>query len=417
VDDEIDNEHKSERENMKILTRLFLVSCLGIAVLLGSCSLDRFGSNVAEAAWVPVLKIHRNVPATVTATAAPLATADFSDFFALDTTIIGRVKHQYDGNAIGGFRHQWPAVYATAAFDGDAVTLAFNDQINRYRVFVDDTRTPTLTITRPGTTAVALTGLVPGPHIIRLEKISESASDEGEVVGLFVQTIGAIRPPPEQKTRQIEFIGDSDTVGYGNMSTTRDCAAEDVFELTDTQQSFGPRIAGHFDADYQMIAQSGIGLVRNYDGFNPDMTMIARYPETLNDNPTSQNWRPQMVVLTMGSNDFATELKPAESWDDLPSLRTDFESQYLHFLTDLRDRYPEAGFVLVAIENYGQVYLETHQAVLAGIHARGDKMVSLAVVPEITQRGCHWHPSRVDHKAIADVIIDAIGDRTNPWLD
>jgi hypothetical protein len=124
-----------------------------------------------------------------------------------------------------------------------------------------------------------------------------------------------------------------------------------------------------------------------------------------------------MVVLTMGSNDFATELKPAESWDDLPSLRTDFESQYLHFLTDLRDRYPEAGFVLVAIENYGQVYLETHQAVLAGIHARGDKMVSLAVVPEITQRGCHWHPSRVDHKAIADVIIDAIGDRTNPWLD
>ena len=73
--------------------------------------------------------------------------------------------------------------------------------------------------------------------------------------------------PAAKTDRAIEFIGDSLTVGYGNTSAVdRNARPEELFEATDSQQSFGPLVAKHFAAAYQVNAFSGLGMVRNFDG-------------------------------------------------------------------------------------------------------------------------------------------------------
>lgn len=348
-----------------------------------------------------------------------LTSADMSQ---LEATIIGRAAPIAPASAAqkDGFRHQWPAVYASARFSGDAVILAFDDTLNRYRVTFDDADGPALVITRPGKSAVQITGLGPGPHQVRLDKISESLSGASDFLGFFVPGEGKALAPPDQKTRQIEFIGDSDAVGYGNVSSSRDCAGDDVFFLTDTQEAFGPRVARFFDAEYQIIAVSGIGVVRNYGGVNPDTTMLSLYPRRLIEDPGEfqpDGWSPQVVVLALGSNDFATQLEPGEAWPDQQALRTDFESRYTRFIETVRARYPQALFVLVAMEDYGQDYLEAHRKVLAQLQSSGDENVVMVDLPKMEKTGCHWHPSQGDHQMLADGIADLIDAQPGVWGD
>ena len=160
-------------------------------------------------------------------------------------------------------------------------------------------------------------------------------------MGLFVPGDGDALAPPQPLSRQIEFIGDSDSVGYGNLSTTRNCDEEEVFELTDTQKSFGPQIARHFGADYQLVAASGIGVLRNYAGSDPDHTMPTLYRLQLRNEPDlyqSNAWAPQIIMLALGSNDFQSPIAPDEPWIDRDALRESFVARYIQFLKDVRSR-------------------------------------------------------------------------------
>ncbi|MEP3332254.1 SGNH/GDSL hydrolase family protein [Sedimentitalea sp.] len=340
----------------------------------------------------------------------------------LEATVIGRVAGiaAADDNRKQGFRHQWPAVYASARFSGDAILLAFNDAINRYRLTLGETDEPVLLITQPGKNAVQITGLGPGPHHVRLDKISESLSGTGDFFGFVVPAGGKALAPPDRKMRQIEVIGDSDAVGYGNASSSRDCVGDEVFFLTDTQEAFGPRVARSFDADYQIIAVSGIGLVRNYGGVNSDTTMIDLYPRLLIDEPApfqSDGWNPQVVVFALGSNDFATPLGPDEAWLNQQALRMDFETRYVRFIETVRAQYPQALFILVAMEDYGADYLEAHRKVLTGLQSGGNENVAMVVLPKMEKTGCHWHPSDRDHQILAGEIANFLDEQPGVWGD
>ena len=319
-----------------------------------------------------------------------------------------------------GFRHQWPGVYAAVRFGGDVLIVAFDDTVSRYRLTVDDGSGPALVITRPGKSALRLAGLGPGPHTARLDKISETLGGVGGVDGFFVPSDGEPLAPPDGKPRQIELIGDSDTVGYGNTSTTRDCSGDDVFRATDTQESFGPRVARHFDADYQITAMSGIGLVRNYDGVSPGVNMITKYPRILFDQDTPYafaDWAPQIVVVALGSNDFSSDVRSGEPWGDQTALASDFETRFVAFLEALRARNPDAYLLLAAVHEDNDGYLSAQHAVLTSMQARGETRVGLIELPKMEEGACHWHPSLRDHEVIADALIGYIRSQPGLWQD
>lgn len=305
-----------------------------------------------------------------------------------------------------GFRHQWPAVQAAARFEGDQVLALFDDALNRYRVTLGDT---VLLLTRPGRAQLHISGLGPGQHDITLEKLNESPGP-ARFGGFFLPPGGLALPPPAALPRSITFIGDSDTVGYGNTAPSQDCTAEQVFLTTDTGQSFGPRVARHFGAEARIIAQSGIGLVRNYDGANPGRTLPHIFPLLLESGPSAAEDTAGVIVLAIGSNDFSTPLRAGEAWANADALRAGFQAALLDFLRSLRTANPGALFVLLAFGEYGDDLVAAHRAAFESFLAEGAR-AELVILPELERGACHWHPSLADHALIAERLIAALGQR------
>lgn len=349
----------------------------------------------------------------------PLDLSQIAGTEPLAATVVGRVAPLDPAHAEAGpgaFRHQWPAVHATARFDGDALDMAFDDPVNRYRIQLDDPDGPVLQVVTPGRQALRLSGLGAGPHTLRLEKISESSSAAGHFLGYFLPEGSIPLAPPAPRDRQIEFVGDSDTVGLGNLSQTRDCDGYDIFlEATDTQASFGPQVARHFGADYQMVAASGLRLTPDTDGAVP--AMLELYPMAVPDDPDALSdspWSPDLVVVQIGSNDLVTRSRLFGLWQTT-ELPPGFIDGHLQLLQDIRADHPDSYLLVVALSEYGDEFVAAHEAVVAARRARGDARIDFLSIPELERTACSWHPSAADHRLIAQAIINLVEAQPGIW--
>ena len=342
---------------------------------------------------------------------------DAAGLAEVSASVVGRVERGTAGPD-ARILHQWPAPYLRARIRGGTLFVAFDDAHNRYRIALDEADEFEVLITRPGRKMLRVTGLDPAPLEIRIDRISESISAPAALPRVLVPRAADALPPPEPRPRQIEFIGDSDSVGYGNLSPSRDCAGDAVLALTDTQAAFGPRVARRLDADYRIMAHSGLGVVRNYGAITGEETFVDHYRRTLfdgPDRPQDTDWAPQALVLFLGSNDFSDPFEPSAAWPDRAALQRAFVAGYAAFIASLRGQYPDALMILLASESYGEAYLEAHRSVLAAAKSAGVQRISLHVVPAMKRTGCHWHPSRADHAMLTDEILRAIDRHPDVW--
>ncbi len=319
----------------------------------------------------------------------------------LDVNVGGRVVREKGG----AMRFGWPGVYFEARFKGTAVTVAADPRDDQLAVVIDGTRRMVLTKASPA--RVTIDRLAPGAHVVRLEKLTESQSGSARFLGFWPGPGGTPLPAPPDK-HQIEFIGDSHTVGYGNTSPKRDCTRQEVHDTTDTQQAFGPLVARQLNADYRINAFSGFGIVRNYNGAAPGDSMVKRYPLALPGEAThadDSGWQPEWVVIDLGSNDFSTPLHAGEAWADAAALHSDYRKTYVGFVRTLLAKYPRARFMLVEYDLF-QADVE------AVARAVGDPRVNTVKLGPFESTGCDWHPSLKDDRAMAAVLMTAIGTVT-----
>ncbi|MDV6332713.1 SGNH/GDSL hydrolase family protein [Asticcacaulis sp. 201] len=316
---------------------------------------------------------------------------------AMIPPIVGRVKAE--ATAV---TYQWPGTYIEAAFTGPDISINLNDSANILRVYVDGVLKTTLN--RPGKTVEALTHLGKGPHTIRLERLTETQGTTGAFEGFFTPkaTVTAVAP----RARQIEFIGDSYTVGYGNTSSKRQCTPDELWATTDTQQAFGPLTAKHYSADYQINAFSGRGIVRNYDGFIGD-PLPALYPYALYDGKsqyTNPAWQPQIIVIALGGNDFSTPVHAGEKWKSQDELRADYIASYVAFVKTLRERNPTARFLLA---DYGEAeIIGDITEVIRRLATDGETRVSaFHAGSDFERTGCDWHLNTADSQRISQALI------------
>jgi lysophospholipase L1-like esterase len=332
----------------------------------------------------------------------------------LPVHVVGRVVEEKMGKHETAYIYSWPGIYFEAVFTGTAVDVKLNDDQNILNLIVDDQ--PPVVLTKPGKTVYSVKNLSPGVHKIRLEKLTETQSTKGRFEGFYISQSERARKVKAQK-RRIEFIGDSFTVGYGNTSTSRDCTTEQVFETTNTQLAFAPRVARYFKADYQVNASSGFGVVRNYNGTSPDKSLPKLYPYTLNDTSVlyDEKWQPHIIVIGLGTNDFSTQLKPDERWADREALRTDYVNTYKQFVKSLRAKNPKAHFILNASTNFqGEIQLQVEK-VLAELNAEGETKIASIFFSGLEYSGCHWHPSVKDDEALATLLIEKISANPTWW--
>jgi hypothetical protein len=321
----------------------------------------------------------------------------------------------------GAVQYSWPGVYFEGRFRGTGVGVVLNDTDNDYEVQVDGATVDTLV--KPGHITHWVTGLPRGAHTVRLVKRTESPWMVSEFGGFVAAHGGAILGKPAARGRQIEFIGDSYTVGYGNMSTTRECTGDEVARTTNADLSFGAITARRLRADYQINAFSGLGMVRNYNGHTPGTDYRTYYDRALLsvDGDVWQkprSWRPQLVVVGLGINDFSTAINPGEAWTP-ESLIAAYRTAYQGFLDKLRARYGRHTTIVVSATYLWNTtaFADAAQQVVADRNAQGDNRVRYWYYEDtgLDHLGCHWHPSAHDHELVADRLEAFIATLPLRW--
>ena len=338
--------------------------------------------------------------ALVGATASPASPAPSSARLPLN--VGGRVIEEADGSLSFG----WPGTYFEGRFRGRSVRIVFDAPAEHLRLLVDGALNHTFV--KPGKVDVIVDDLGPGEHDVRLEKLTESQTGGGRFIG-FYPAKGSITLPVKPRTRQIEFIGDSYTVGYANTSAKRVCTADEIHDTTDTQQAFGPLVARHFDAEYRINAYSGFGIVRNYNGSSPDLSLPILYPRLKPDSPAHEvedaGWNPQVIVINLGTNDFSTPVNAGERWADQDELKAAYRARYLAFVRDLGSRHKPARFVLMGSDTF---FAEVER-VAATLSSEMPGRVQAIRFGGLDLAGCDWHPSIADDRLMAELIKQAIG--------
>ncbi len=315
---------------------------------------------------------------------------------ALPLNIGGRVAPALQGTYDFG----WPGVYFEGRFTGPSVEVVVDTTAEHLAVSIDGARKAELT--KSGQTRLTLDRLGPGQHTVRLDKLTESQTGSARFEGFFVGPQGRALPAPS-RPRRIEFIGDSHTVGYGVRSAHRDCTEQQVHDLTDTSLAFGPILAGRLDADYRIEAFSGRGVVRNYNGLAPGEPLPALFPRLIPGQAepritADDPWKPDVVVIGLGTNDFSTPLHPGEAWADEAALRKDYRDSYVAFVQGLKTSRPGALFFLIAGDTFADDVAEVAQR--AGATA--------VRITDMDRGACHWHPSVADQTMMADRLEAAI---------
>ncbi len=204
-------------------------------------------------------------------------------------------------------------------------------------------------------------------HTIEVRKRTNARSSTAGV-GRLVLMDGTILEPEKPKERLIEFIGDSLTVGYvaakdGKTATAWSTTTEDV------TKTYCPQIAQAFDAEYQVVAISGRGVVRNNGGDgNVVFPDIYRELDTYNNPGVAYDFalQPDVIVINLGTNDESDANK------ELPA--EEFRQGLYNFLKEVRQYNPEAQILYT----YGLVRIglsEDISEVISQLRDEGDEKI------------------------------------------
>ena len=322
---------------------------------------------------------------------------------ALPVSASGRVVPLPDGSLL----RQWPGTYFETAFTGREAFFRVGIGEVSLRVRVDGGAPVAVVKPAPGVYRVAGLG-DKTPHMLRVDVASESQAG-ATIFGGFFTGAGANAAATSRRTGQFEFVGDSQTVGYGNTSGTRQCSEADVWATTDATQGVGPSVAAHYDAGYEVNAISGRGAVRNYGGFAAD-TLLQAYPDALFDkdkrHPADDSaWHPQLIAVNLGTNDFSTPLHAGESWKSRDELHAAFEAAYGDFIKQLHARQPQAYIVMWAVGAADSEIQVEVAKVADKLRGAGIDRLGLVPVTDLTLTGCNYHPSVADDRHVADLLI------------
>jgi lysophospholipase L1-like esterase len=319
--------------------------------------------------------------------------------------VSGRTERRPDG-----WRATWPAVAWRAAFSGTSVAVLTQDS-SAYRVEIDRREMDAITPSEERKESW-YRGLPLGDHLIEIIRMNVTRSTPGYFFGFKLDTDGRWLASPPHVARQIEFIGDSQSAGYGDRSMSSDCADDEVPSLSDASQSYAVLTARQLHADWQLNAMNAIGVVRNWSGIWPGTTIQNYISLTLQSEPASvyrdPEWHPQVLVLWLGGNDFSTPLAKGEPWTRM-RLKRAFDKHYRALVLQLRQRLGASGLIIVVQPHTGSSPANSMvRHIVEHLRSQGDRQIYYFELPSIEETGCYTHPTLADHRLISTAMSDFI---------
>lgn len=308
-----------------------------------------------------------------------------------------RFVGRFDTSDAAGPKFEWSGSQIIARFSGTGVRVKLQAGSNVQLAVIIDGGTPTVLKPMSGTTTYTLaSGLAAGTHEVTLWRRSEAFFGEAQFLG-FEFDGGMLLPPSPPPAHKIEIIGDSITCGYGNEGAGPSCMF--TADTENNYLAYDGVAARQLGADLVAPCWSGIGMYRNYDGATTG-TMPEKYPltePTLSKPWDFTKWIPDVVVINLGTNDFAK---------GDPGMA--YQTAYLAFVRDLRKHYPSAWIFAVEPVDGSAKYIDAVISTLAG---EGDKKItSFVFAPRDAADGwgCDYHPSVATDAKMGKQLADAI---------
>lgn len=347
-------------------------------------------------------------------------------------TYVGRVLK--DGGSVS---FDWSATYARVAFEGNYLAVKASDtRRNYYNVWIDKApvaepdkiiaigkgdETSTFGSIEANDVYEGLIKIVdeadfkaiygkkiPKEHFITIQKRTEG--EQGTTTFEEFVTRGKMLRAERLKPRQIEFVGDSFTCGYGSENSI----ASDPFtpETENCAKAYASIVARYFNADYITVAHSGMGIARNYNSKFGGWYMPDRYGCTFDMNEDikwdahAEEFNPDITVIYLGTNDFSVNLQPSER---------SFTANYKRLLSEIKDNYGEDHPILCMIANRDEnlnKYVHdivkscglqnvTYLDFTEGIHHNDDRNL-----------GASSHPNYLAHTKLAYQVIPYVATLT-----
>jgi len=231
-------------------------------------------------------------------------------------------------------RFDWSGVYIQFSFRSTDCSVKMSDTgHNYYNVFVDNQPVKVFDV-KSDTTLVIGSKLGTEIHKVQIYKRTEGNQGFGTFKGILLSGNGEMLAWKEIPGRKIEFIGNSITCGYGTEGLSK---SEHWKPSTENNyQSYGPIMSRAFRADYHITAHSGQGAVRNY-GDKEKVSAIAmpnRFNRVFDEKEQPiwdfSLWKPDVVVINLGTNDFSTQPFPDKKQfqDGYAKLINEVQKQY-----------------------------------------------------------------------------------------
>lgn len=322
----------------------------------------------------------------------------------------------------------WSGTGLTFSFTGSSASVAVASTWGSNSIeMVIDNGTPLVFDSVNGTSIATPAALADGPHTVSIRKRSEPQM--GSIYVGDVSTSGTLDNDTAPFSRRIQVIGDSITVGYG-MDGTYPCVNSAALE--DAPNTYGALTAKNLSAEYDIIAWSGKGLIRNIvnPGYEDDVVMPqiwTRWGAADEDGtytfPAADT--PDVVVVNLGTNDFsyvATNSSTGATYDARPRINaTAYTEGLVSFGKTIQGHYPEAELFITSSPLLSDGYPTAEDAqhttqsnaIEDAVAQLGSKAHFVNFPTQDSSNnniGCDYHPSSATHESMAVILTAAIED-------
>lgn len=330
-------------------------------------------------------------------------------------TYIGRFEYPDSTRAVFG----WSASEIRCTFEGPYCKLLLENEssgndpdgslkTNYYRVQIDTNPPIILKADNRVKEYLLADSLSPGAHTLSVFRRTEAEAGPGIFRGLVLAPGSKLLAPEPVFARKLEFIGNSITCGYGNEGEDQDCkfscATENAWE------AFPAITARNLQAEFSSVCYSGRGVIQNYNrsrtGTMPQL-YDRIYPQSEQSWEYETSTPPDVVVLNLGTNDFAHENPDREK----------FTGVYRGFLETIKGNYPDAVIICLTgpmMTNSGERrQLATLKSYLdEAIEGMGNSVVRFDLTTQgPLGYGCDWHPNIAQNHLNADELSGFIKEK------
>ncbi len=275
------------------------------------------------------------------------------------------------------------------------------------KIFINGVEQPDVALTKANQTVTLAEGLDPNnTYTIRVVKRSNARSSTAALVSLKLND-GEKLAPPAQKSKLIEFVGDSITVGYSASAEASTSSAWST-ATEDATKTYSEYIANAFGADYHVIAVSGRGVVRNYG--NTTERLIPLLYASLDDynlEGVKYDFKRQadVIVINAGTNDASGTVTNLSKDEFMAGVKA--------FLLDVRAKNPNAEIIYA----YGMMsagWMAQIKSVVNELRSAGDTHITFLQLKacDANEKGIASHPTAESYISRGDALIELITQLT-----